>query len=420
MSESRAAVAPTVPRAWIVSELYYPEETSTGHVMTSIAEYLAANGWAVGAITVQPTYSARGVRAPRRERHRGVEIVRTWSTTFHKDNLPGRLLNGITASLSIVVAGLRRLQAGDAVLVVTNPPLLPFLVLLACRLRGARCVLLVHDVHPEQMIAFGMLQEGSLPVRLIKAATGFLYRRLDHVVVIGRDMAEVVRRKANRPDLPVTVAPNWSDDENVQPRPKSESAMLQRIGWSDAFVVQYAGNMGRPNAIELIVEAATLLRDDPRIRFLFVGSGAKLAWLQREVAARKLTNVVIEKPVPRSEQTSLLSSCDVSVVPLIPGMFGLGVPSRTYNVLAAGRPLVAIAHPASEVAQLVRESSVGWVVADTATPGELAEVLRSAAALPDVESEALRRRSRELAERRYSRNRILARFDAVLRSAELQ
>jgi glycosyltransferase involved in cell wall biosynthesis len=345
-----------------------------------------------------------------------VSIERVWSTTFHKDNLVGRFFNGVTTSLSITLRALRRIRRDDGVLVVTNPPLLPFLVLLVCRLRGARCVLLVHDVHPEQMVAFGMLREGSAMVRIIKFATGWLYRHLAHVVVIGRDMAQVVRRKAGTPDVPITVATNWADDDVVQPRPKRESAMLQRLGWTDAFVVQYAGNMGRPNAIELIVEAATILRDDPRIRFLFVGSGAKLSWLQREVAARRLANVVVEKPVPRSEQTALLSACDVGIVPLIPGMLGLGVPSRTYNVLAAGRPLVAIAHPESEVAQLVREEHVGWAVADTASPEELVATLRAAARMPVTEMEGLRRRARDVAVNRYGRERILAHFDAVLRT----
>lgn len=404
-------------RAWVASELYHPEETSTGHVMTCVAEHLVRRGWTVGAVTVQPTYSRRGERAPRRETHAGVHIARAWSTTFDKNRLAGRLLNGVTTSLSMTALAFARVRRGDVVLAVTNPPLLPFLLLAVCRARGARCVLLVHDVHPEQMVAVGMLREGAALARLVRAATGWLYRRLDHVIVIGRDMAAVVEAKRGRADVPVTVIPNWADEHLVTPGRKEDSDLLRRLGWSDAFVVQYAGNMGRPNAIELVVEAATLLRDHPRLRFLFVGTGAKLPWLRREVEARGLRTVAIEPPVPRAQQAALLGACDVSVVPLVPGMYGLGVPSRTYNVLAAARPLVAVAHPDSELARLVGEERVGWVVPDGARAEELAAVLRAAAEAPAAELEACRARARAAAEGPYAHLRVLDRFHDVLAAA---
>jgi len=403
-------------RAWIVSELYYPEETSTGHVMTSIAEQLAQSGWEVGAVCAQPTYSARGTRAPRRELRNGVRVQRAWSTTFDKNWIFGRLLNGITSSLSVGLSLFRHLRHGDRALVVTNPPLLPFLVLAACRARGAVCVLLVHDVHPEQMVAFGMLRDDSWHVRLIKAAMRGLYRRLDHIIVIGRDMADIIRDKLGGATVPISVVTNWADEDVVQPVAKERSARLANLGWADKFVVQYAGNMGRPNAIELVLDAATLLRDDPRIRFLFVGSGAKRPWLEREVERRRLTSVRVQPPVPRNEQSELLGAADASVIPLIPGMLGLGVPSRTYNVLAAGRPLVAISHPDSELARLVQEERVGWFVPDLSDAHQLATVLQTAASLPECELSALKARARDVAVHRYARQHVIRKIEKVLDS----
>lgn len=416
-SEWSASLESQTPRrAWIVSELYYPEETSTGHVMTSIAEQLAEDGWVVGAVCAQPTYSARGIRAPRREVHGGVRVERAWSTTFDKNRILGRILNGVTSSLSIGWRMLRHLRSGDRVLVVTNPPLLPFLVLAACRTRGARCVLLVHDVHPEQMVVFGMLRRDSWHVRLITTAMRGLYRRLDHIIVIGRDMADIVRGKLGDVAVPVSVVTNWADEDVVQPAAKEQSARLGCLGWTDKFVIQYAGNMGRPNAIELVLEAATLLRNDPRIRFMFVGSGAKRPWLEREVKRRRLTSVIVEHPVPRHEQSELLSASDVSVVPLIPGMFGLGVPSRTYNVLAAGRPLLAVSHPDSEIARLIREERVGWIVPDVSNAEQLAAVVRDAANLPKSELSVLQARARDVAVRHYARRQLIRKIERVLDS----
>ncbi|HYC49934.1 MAG TPA: hypothetical protein VEB19_02375, partial [Gemmatimonadaceae bacterium] len=140
---------------WIVSELYYPEETSTGRLLTQLAEGLAASlgpDWRVRAICSQPTYEARGTRAPARERRAGVEIFRCRGTTFRRDRLWRRLANVLTISGALVLRLLRGVHRGDVVLVVTNPPLLPFGVTAVCRLRGARCALIVHDVYPEVLV----------------------------------------------------------------------------------------------------------------------------------------------------------------------------------------------------------------------------------------------------------------------------
>jgi hypothetical protein len=117
---------------WVVSELYHPEETSTGQVMTGIAEGLAAR-FSVKVLCGQPTYAARGTRAPRAEVRRGVDIHRCVSSTLDKNRLAPRLLNAVTLSVSIFGQALRRFARGDLVLVVTNPPLLPFLMAAACR-----------------------------------------------------------------------------------------------------------------------------------------------------------------------------------------------------------------------------------------------------------------------------------------------
>jgi hypothetical protein len=135
---------------WVVSELFHPERTSTGHFLSCIATGLASS-FPVRVLCAQPTYSARGRRARRRERLGGAEILRCWSTTFPKDVLLLRLVNLITISMSILFEACRAFRHGDRVLVVTNPPTLPFVVRWACRLRGARLVLLIHDVYPEAL-----------------------------------------------------------------------------------------------------------------------------------------------------------------------------------------------------------------------------------------------------------------------------
>jgi len=125
------------PRLWVVAETYYPEEIGTGFFMTGVAEALT-DRFEVGAICSQPTYFARGTRAPWREVRHGVQIFRAWGTTFDKNVLPLRLLNLATITIALTATLLRRLRRGDVVFVVTNPPSLPYLARFAAWLRGAR------------------------------------------------------------------------------------------------------------------------------------------------------------------------------------------------------------------------------------------------------------------------------------------
>jgi hypothetical protein len=202
---------------WVASELYYPEETSTGFLLTRIAEGLAES-FDVHVICGQPTYSARGRRAPRRERRNRVEIERCWSTTLDKDRLPLRLLNAVTISASMFATALRRFRRGDSVLVVTNPPFLPFVIAAAARLRGARPALIVHDVYPEVLTAAGLAGEDSAVTRLAGALTRALYRGVDRIVVLGRDMHALTVRKLGPEADKIVIIPNWATSTRSGPR----------------------------------------------------------------------------------------------------------------------------------------------------------------------------------------------------------
>lgn len=399
-------------RVWLATELFYPEETSTGHVMTSIAEAVAPHA-RVQVLCAPPNYSQRGKHVARREVHRGVAIHRLRSTAFAKDSVVGRLMNAATFSVFMLVTAVRKLRRGDVVLVVTNPPTLPFVALVAAHLRGARCALLVHDIHPDSAIATGLLSPSSPVARLTAVATRMLLRRMDSIITIGRDMSEVVAAKVGTAAVPITMIPNWADADSVAPEPKGGNALLRELGWTDRFVVQYSGNMGRPHAIEALVEAAVELQAHPRIRFLFVGTGVKRQWLEQEIARRKLRNVAVRWPLPRSEQSVVLNACDVAVIPLVPGMFGLGVPSRTYNSLAAGKPVIALSHPRSEIARLLEEEQLGWNVAEDQPAQLAAAILEAHDDAPGLAHMAAR--ARTLATGALSSEAVLARFVTLLR-----
>lgn len=392
---------------WVISELYYPESTSTGYILTRIAEGLS-HSYDVKVICAQPNYSARGTRSPLQEEHNGVFIRRCWGTTLNKDILPLRLVNLVTITISIFVTALVHLRKNDMAIVVTNPPTLPFAVAIACKLKGARCSMIVHDVYPELAIAAGKLTADSFFARLLGELNGWLYRRMSRIFVLGRDMQEKIAARLNTGAERVVVATNWADLDLIKPTDRDENDLLRELGITGKFVLQYAGNMGYPNDIETIIEAASLLKGYEDIHFVFIGSGAKKSDIEYAIERDSLTNVTILGQRPRSDQTNFLNACDVALIALVSGMKGVSVPSRTYNTLAAGKPIIAIVEAGSELALIVEEKKVGWVV----NPGHSDELVSAILNARDQRLALIQmgKRARSVAEEEYSFSRVLQVF----------
>lgn len=386
-------------RLWVVSELYYPEETSTGYYMTRIAEALV-DDFEVKVICGQPNYSKKGTTAPKREIHKNVEIFRASGTRLDKNVIPFRLINMLTHGIAVLGGGLKRFRKGDRILVVTTPPSLPLIVTFASLFRGASYTLLIHDNYPELAIASGKMKDSSLAAKLTRFLNQWTYKYAAKIIVVGRDMQNLLKKKTRGLYIPVTFIPNWAELDAVSPTPRDDNKLLRKLGLSDKFVFLYAGNMGYPNDVESIVECASQLSEDRRIHFLFLGTGAKRKWLEDSVYERKLENITLLDPRPREDQQEFLNACDVAIVSLVDGMLGVSMPSRTYNALAAGKPILAIADSDSEVAMVVNEEQVGWVVPPS-NPSALAAVIRIIASQTTNIGE-MRERARKAAEAKYS------------------
>jgi glycosyltransferase involved in cell wall biosynthesis len=397
---------------WVVTELYYPEETSTGYYLTRIAEGLA-DEFEVKVLCGQPNYSARGTRAPKREIHKNVEIFRAYGTTLDKNIILFRLINMLTLSLSIFFKAIFQFKKGEQILVVTTPPSLPFITAFASLLRGAKYVLLIHDNYPEILIAAGKAKPDSFFVNALSYCNRWLYKYASKIIVVGRDMKELVGEKTFGLDIPIETIPNWAELEQVAPTERAENKLLAEFNLTDKFVFLYAGNMGYPNDLESIIKCAEKLKDDKRFQFIFLGAGVKKSWLVREVADKKLNNVTILAPRPRSEQKDFLNACDVALVSLVKQMWGVSMPSRTYNILAAGKPILALTEKDSELARVVVEDAVGWIV----PPNEV-EVLLETILRIYVERETLPEKSenaRKSALEKYSMETAVSNYRKVLR-----
>jgi colanic acid biosynthesis glycosyl transferase WcaI len=394
-------------RVWVASELYYPDEQATGVFMTKIAEGLAARGMSVKALAAHPHSGP----VASHEMLNGVEVFRCWSTRFSKNNLLGRLLNVLTGNVTMLFSALRRVQRKDIVLVVTNPPTLPFVIMLACLLKGAKCIVRVDDVYPDVLHACDVYSNETIVYRVFGRLMSWLVRKADALVVLGCDMQALVASKADV-DKEIRVITNWADVDEIKPDADAGRAFLEEYGLVDKLVLQWAGNMGYPHEVETLLDAMEKLADEDEVHFMYIGAGAKRPWLEEQVASKGLKNVTFIGLLPRDQQPSFLNGCDIGLSSLVAGMTGISVPSRSYNILCAGKPILAVGEPQGEVSQLLVEKDVGWVIA----PGEsdkivaaVKEVLANRTGLEDMS-----KRARELAENEYSSSYIIDRYAEMI------
>ena len=396
----------------VVSELYYPEETSTGYFLTGIAEGIQARGdFEVRALSVEPTYSKRGESAPKYEVRAGVHIHRLSAPIGNKNKLLGRLWNMLSLTFRMGLALGFAIKRDDYVLVVTNPPSLPLLVGWIARLKGAHPVLLMHDVYPDVLVPTGFTNEKSLIYRGIDRLQQHMLQLMSGIVVLGRDMEKRVARKCPHAHANFSIIPNWGDVERIIPNARSQNPVRVQHVLEDKFIVQFSGNLGRTHGLEDVVEISKRLLGNQRICFLIFGWGAGRDWLEDQIKEHQLDNVLLLPPCHKDELGDYLNACDLFFMPFKDAMEGISVPSRMYNVMAAGNAFLAVTSDQSELAKVVEEEGIGYVVAPKDLEG-MQRCIEQALNHPERLAE-MRLRSRQAALQKYTQSHVVDAYNKL-------
>lgn len=350
----------------ILCQLFYPELVSTGQTLTELAEQLVTAGVDVEVVCGPPTVLETQGPVPKRLTHRGIRIRRVWGTRFPKLSLAGRVLNQLSFTLSVFLYLLFR-RSRRPILVLTNPPFLAFIcAILRAWAGGAPYLYAIFDVYPDVAVHLGLLGAGSRVTRLWERLNVFVYERAAAVIVIGRCMKGVVGRKSQQTGHDMNGKLHhihmWCDDQAIASGSSSRNGQEERFGVGGKFVVGYFGNLGRVHDIETIMAAAARLRNHPQMVFLFVGEGHKKRWAMDYARRNGLDNCRFHTYVAREELGHLLALADLGLVSLLHGQEGLSVPSKTFGLMAAGVPVLAVVPETSEIARIVAEERCGTLI----------------------------------------------------------
>ena len=397
-------------RVWIISEYYFPNGNTTSHIMTRIAEGTAAGG-AADVNVITSTAAPEGFAAGD-ERRDGVRIFRTRDSRFDKNVLHQRILRITLLGVRLLRKASALVKPDDTVLVVTNPATIIFLIRLLRAFKRFRLVVLVHDIFPENLIAAGIIKGKTAPYRMTLAAFNWAYRKADRLVVIGRDMADFMRLKLGPSCPPISFIPNFADVRAIEPRPRAQNELLRAHGLAGKFVVLFVGNIGRAQDFPNILRTMELLREHREIHLLIVGDGVNAATVRRFVEDKGLDSITLLPSMPRDSENVFLNAGDVGLVSLQKGRRGIVSPSKAYPLLAAGKPLLAVADPGSEIELMVKEANCGWWC-EPGDPEALSGlVLRISRAAGEVAEKGLI--ARRLAVDEYSIEKVIPRFRPLL------
>ncbi len=350
---------------------FLPDFGSAPILINELATDLAARGHEVEVVTTIPRQrppELKGLLYSRR-RENGFLVKRFWTNAA--PHPIARLLawNIYTAA---TLGNALTLRKGDVLFLRTPPLQLGLTGFLAARLRGVRVLLNVQDIHPDLSIESGILRNRSA-IRFAQALEKWVYRISDHILVIGDGFLRNLLDKGV-PRKKLTVIPNWVDTDFLKPYPK-DNPVSRRYELRDKFVVMYSGtiSISSNRALERVLEAAAALRGEKDVAFVIVGEGLKKAELQAKAAAMGVDNVRFLPFQPYADLPELLASSDVLLVPLDKEKSQMSVPSKLYNFLAAGRPILGLAPENSEVAALIQRNRCGEV----APPDDVAAIGRA-------------------------------------------
>jgi lipopolysaccharide/colanic/teichoic acid biosynthesis glycosyltransferase len=402
-------------RILLITQWFDPEPTFKGLLF---AKELQRLGHDVRVVTGFPNYpggklyEGYRLRIFQRETVDGIPVLRVPLYPSHDGSGSRRILNYLSFAVAATVGVL--VTKRPDVAYVYHPPAsvgVPAIVLKV--VKGVPFVYDIQDLWPDTLLATGMVTNPRV-LSLVGRVMNAVYRRAGRIVVLSPGFREaLVARSVYRGRI--DVIPNWADEQQIDvSRPSSERAI--ELGFDHRFTVTFAGNIGKGQGLEVILDAAHDLIEKP-IRFLVIGAGLELKNLRKSAQERGLHNVEFLPRRPLSQIGELLALSDALLVHLRDDpLFSITIPSKTQAYMMAGRPILMGVR--GDAARLVAESGSGLCF-DPQRGDQLAAAVEALVEMSESDRAQMGAAGRAYYEERLSLRVGAQRFAAILEVASL-
>lgn len=327
-----------------------PEQTPSSYLGDNRNKALVENGCEIIIYTPVPT---RGVSDEVRtvfKNERKHEIIDVEKTTIHRFNLFRESKNSLARALRYILLCIilffkgifaRDARKSDILFVSSTPPIMGATAACVKKIRKIPYIYCLQDIFPDSLVGTGLAKKGGLLWKIGRVIENFTYRNADKIIVISEDFKRNIMAKGV-PEDKIVVVYNWVDEEAVKHVAREENVLFDRYGLDrNKFYITYCGNIGLTQNLQMLTEVAKALEANEDIQFVLIGEGAYKTELERTIKERNIKNITLLPFQPYEEISHVFSLGDVGLVISKPGVGENSVPSKTWSILSASRPVLA-------------------------------------------------------------------------------
>ncbi len=326
----------------IISQVFWPDESAGSQILTDLAEALIKNGFEVDLITSGNAYENHNIFYPKEEDYKGINIKRLRTSWFGKGSRLGRFITFLTFNVKLFFS-LLFIRKGryELMISLSVPPLISFFGIIVARLKKIKFLFWAMDLQPELAILSGYLNKNSCLTKMLLLMGDYAYKKSDLIITLDKYMAEHIKKRGAKGER-IKVIPVWPVMYDIYAGNRLDNPFRIKHSFADKVVIMYSGNHSVMHSLDMLLNVALDLKDDPRFLFVFIGGGVR----KRDVTDFKekhlLTNIVQLPLQGRGKIHLSLSSADIHAVVLGNGCTGYTHPSKIYSAMAIGRPVLHV------------------------------------------------------------------------------
>lgn len=349
-----------------LTSYYFPEKAASSYLRDNRDHAFVDAGFSSVVYTPSPT---RGITASVRKEYKRKtkEILLDGNLIVHRFSMFHEMKNPVMRALRYTLCTFRQLCLGvfahdarscNMMFITSTPPIQGAMAACVKKIRQIPLVYNLQDIFPDSLAGTGLANKGGLLWKIGRVIEDFTYRNADMIIVISEDFKKNIMAKGV-PEEKIVVIYNWVDQNAVVDIPRSENILFDRYGLDRSkFYITYNGNIGLTQNMDMLLEVAKTLEANEDIHFVLVGNGAYKEKLESIIMERNITNVTMLPFQPYEEISHVFSLGDVSLVISKPGVGANSVPSKTWSIMSASRPVLAN-FDENELKSIVEDNNCG-------------------------------------------------------------
>lgn len=350
-----------------LSSYCYPEQIASSHLAKDINEAYEKAGIVCEIHTPTPT---RGIDKATREKYKKIkyEELNNGYVQIHRFSMfaepKNSLLRAFRYTLCIICNFFNGLRAKDidVYYASSTPPINGLIMALLKKFKKFKIVYNLQDIFPDSLVNTGMTKKGSLIWKIGAWIENVTYNAADKIIVISEDFKKNIMAKGV-PEDKIEIVYNWVDENQVVNVNREDNILFDKYSLDrDKFYVCYSGNVGYTQNMDMLIEVAKSLQNNENIGFVIIGEGAYKAKLEELVKLNELTNIMLIPFQDYSDISHVFSLGDVGLIISKKGVGTNSVPSKTWSIMSAERPVLASFDKGSELDRIITENNCGVCV----------------------------------------------------------